>query len=324
MKKILVIATGGTIASEQTEDGRAPALTGEDLIAAVPEVSSMACLAVVQPMNIDSTNMQPSGWLEIATEIERSWDDFDGFVVLHGTDTLAYSAAALSYLVKNAAKPIVFTGSQVPMGQQESDAPRNVRDAVAVACDGRVTGSCIVFSGRIIAGDRARKAKTKSLDAFESVNVPDVGQAKHAGEVVLYEEQKPASPSGSARFYHKLNPRVGVLKLTPGMSAAAIEALRPCYDALVVETLGIGGVPAYSGVSDALLSWADSGRFLVMTTQVPYEGCDMGVYEVGHAFASHPHILQGGDMTTEAALVKTMWALGQAKDDDEARELFCR
>lgn len=326
MKRVLVIATGGTIASEQTVDGRAPALTGEDLLAYVPDVREHAQLDVVQPMNIDSTNMSPDGWLSIAAEVERAYTAYDGFVVLHGTDTLAYTAAALSYLVQGSSKPIVLTGSQVPMGQEGSDAPHNVRDAVAVACDGRAAGVCVAFFGRVIAGTRARKARTRSLDAFESVDAPELGQVAEDGKVELFADGASAGPavSGGVRFFHRLDTRVQVLKLSPGMDASFVGALRRHVRALVVETFGIGGVPEYGGIANALLDWAGEGRFLVMTTQVPHEGCDMGVYEVGHAFASHPGILQGGDMTTEALVAKTMWALGQAGDDGEVRALFER
>lgn len=131
MKRVLVIATGGTIASAEEGSGLAPALTGEQLVAFVPEVAQMCHAEVSQVMNVDSTNMRPEGWLAIAGEVRRRYDDFDGFVVLHGTDTLAYTAAGLSYLVQGACKPIVLTGSQLPMGQPGTDGVRNVTDAGA-------------------------------------------------------------------------------------------------------------------------------------------------------------------------------------------------
>ena len=140
MKRVLVIATGGTIASAEEGSGLAPALTGEQLVAFVPEVAQVCHVEVSQVMNVDSTNMRPEGWLSIAGEVRRSYDDFDGFVVLHGTDTLAYTAAGLSYLVQGRPKPIVLTGSQLPMGDPETDGKRNLLDAVRVACDDAAAG----------------------------------------------------------------------------------------------------------------------------------------------------------------------------------------
>ena len=130
MKRVLVIATGGTIASAEEGSGLAPALTGEQLVAFVPEVAQVCHVEVAQVMNVDSTNMRPEGWLTIAGEVRRRYDDFDGFVVLHGTDTLAYTAAGLSYLVQGSPKPVVLTGSQLPMGDPGTDGKRNLLDAV--------------------------------------------------------------------------------------------------------------------------------------------------------------------------------------------------
>ena len=128
-------------------------------------------------------------------------------------------------------------------------------------------------------------------------------------------EEVGGAPS-AARFYDELNPRVAVLKLTPGMDALVVDALRPACDALVVEAFGLGGIPEYDGITETLLAWVDAGKTLVMTTQCPYEGADLSVYEVGRAFCDRPGVLMGGSATTEALLAKTMWALAQAVDPD--------
>ena len=127
-----------------------------------------------------------------------------------------------------------------------------------------------------------------------------------------------AGAGSGVRFYDTLNPRVAVLKITPGMDALVIDALRPACDALVVEAFGLGGIPEYDGITETLLAWVDAGKTLVMTTQCPYEGADLGVYEVGRAFCDRPGVLMGGSDTTEALLAKTMWALAQAADPDGA------
>ena len=364
MKRVLVIATGGTIASAEEGSGLAPALTGEQLVAFVPEVAQMCHAEVSQVMNVDSTNMRPEGWLAIADEVRRRYDDFDGFVVLHGTDTLAYTAAGLSYLVQRSPKPVVLTGSQLPMGDPGTDGKRNLLVAVRVACDDAAAGIMVAFGGKVILGTAARKVRTRDFEAFDSLNVPDLGTVSESGvqwaaaarELIApgaADGRAPAGeagagregfsadggsaceehggvsvPSGAAergfavagpsapRFFDTLNPRVMALKVTPGMDGCVIDALRPLCDALVVEAFGLGGIPEYAGATDALLNWVDAGKTLVMTTQCPYEGADLSVYEVGRAFCNRPGVLMGGAATTEALLAKTMWALAQAERPD--------
>ncbi|MDO5791569.1 MAG: asparaginase [Coriobacteriia bacterium] len=315
MKKVLVIATGGTIASAEEGSGLAPALTGEQLVAFVPEVAQMCCVEVSQVMNVDSTNMRPEGWLAIAGEVRRRYDDFDGFVVLHGTDTLAYTAAGLSYLVQGSPKPVVLTGSQLPMGDPGTDGKRNLLDAVLVACEDAAAGVLVTFGGKVISGTAARKVRTRSFEAFDSLNVLDLGRVCD-GRVEWADGAEAGDVASGVRFYDALNPRVAVLKLTPGMDALVIDALRPACDALVVEAFGLGGIPEYDGITETLLAWVDAGKTLVMTTQCPYEGADLSVYEVGRAFCDRPGVLMGGSATTEALLAKTMWALAQATDPD--------
>lgn len=315
MKRVLVIATGGTIASAEEGSGLAPALTGEQLVAFVPEVAQMCHAEVSQVMNVDSTNMRPEGWLAIADEVRRRYDDFDGFVVLHGTDTLAYTAAGLSYLVQRSPKPVVLTGSQLPMGDPGTDGKRNLLDAVRVACDDAAAGVLVAFGGKVIAGTAARKVRTRSFEAFDSLNVPDLGYVRD-GRVEWADGAEAGGAASGVRFYDALNPRVAVLKITPGMDALVIDALRSVCDALVVEAFGLGGIPEYDGITKTLLAWVDAGKTLVMTTQCPYEGADLSVYEVGRAFCDRPGVLMGGSATTEALLAKTMWALAQAADPD--------
>lgn len=315
MKSILVIATGGTIASAEEGSGLAPALTGEQLVTFVPEVAQVCRVEVSQVMNVDSTNMRSQGWLAIAAEVRRRYDDFDGFAVLHGTDTLAYTAAGLSYLVQGSPKPVVLTGSQLPMGDPGTDGKRNLLDAVRVACDDAAAGVMVAFGGKVILGTAARKVRTRSFEAFDSFNVPDLGYVRD-GRVKWADGAEAGGAASGVRFYDALNPRVAVLKLTPGMDALVVDALRPACDALVVEAFGLGGIPEYDGITETLLAWVDAGKTLVMTTQCPYEGVDLSVYEVGRAFCDRPGVFMGGAATTEALLAKTMWALAQAADHD--------
>lgn len=345
MKHILLIATGGTIASAEDGNGLSPALTGEELARSVPEIEGLCELDIVQPMNIDSTNMRPADWLRIAEVIRENYDTHDGFVILHGTDTMSYTAAALSYLIQDSPKPIVLTGSQQPMGNPFTDAKINLYQSLVYAVSDRSRDVSIVFGGYAIAGTRARKQRTMSFNAFNSINYPVLAYLRQdkiicSGSVAVSAGLAECDCAGSGaaraadgaldepRFYTELNSRVCALKLTPGLTPDIFRLLKPDYDAVILETFGMGGVPerGADGASyqEAIFDWVDSGRTVVMTTQVPEEGLDLGVYEVGRAYAEHPGILKGGDMTTEALVAKTMWALGQTRDADELQRLFYR
>lgn len=345
MKHILLIATGGTIASAEDGNGLSPALTGEELARSVPEIEGLCELDIVQPMNIDSTNMRPADWLRIAEVIRENYDTHDGFVVLHGTDTMSYTAAALSYLIQDSPKPIVLTGSQQPMGNPFTDAKINLYQSLVYAVSDRSRDVSIVFGGYAIAGTRARKQRTMSFNAFNSINYPVLAYLRQdkiicSGSVAVSAGPAECDYAGSGaaraadgaldepRFYTELNSRVCALKLTPGLTPDIFRLLKPDYDAVILETFGMGGVPerGADGASyqETIFDWVDSGRTVVMTTQVPEEGLDLGVYEVGRAYAEHPGILKGGDMTTEALVAKTMWALGQTRDADELQRLFYR
>lgn len=324
MKRILIVATGGTIASAEGAGGLTPSLTGEELVGYVPEVRGLCDFDIVQPMNIDSTNMRPRDWVCIRDAVVENYDAYDGFVVLHGTDTMAYTAAALSYLIQGSRKPVVLTGSQRPMASPFTDAKLNLFQSLLYACDDRAHDVCVVFGGEVVAGTRARKQRTMSFNAFTSVNYPELALIRNDRIVRAGADALPEP--GDLRTYRALNERVFVLKLTPEVNPGVFDLLKRDYDAVIVETFGIGGIPEHEDASfeRAIFDWVESGRTLVVTTQVPEEGCDLGVYEVGRAYADHPAVLQGDDMTTEALVAKTMWALGQTNDPAEVRELFYR
>ena len=171
MKNILVIGTGGTIASEMASDGLTPELSANQLLQYVPQVQDFCRPVCKQIFSIDSTNMSPSRWLQIAACIRQHYDDFDGFVITHGTDTMAYTAAALSYLIQRSPKPIILTGAQKPIGSDNTDSKINLEDAFRCACS-ELCGVMIVFNGRVILGTRARKTHTKSFKAFSRSESP--------------------------------------------------------------------------------------------------------------------------------------------------------
>lgn len=319
MKKILMIATGGTIASKESGHGLTPAMTGEELADSVPGIKDKCDLTVLQLMNIDSTNMRPRLWMIMRDTIIKYYDEYDGFVILHGTDTMAYTAAALSYLIQNSVKPIVLTGSQKPMGNPYTDAKINIYQSILYALDDRSFNVSIVFNGKAIAGTRARKQRTRSFDAFESMNFPYLALI-HDDRILRYHT---APAPQEFRTFTQLNDRVFVLKLTPEVKADIFALLAGHYDVIILETFGIGGIPEYDdSFEKAIFGWVDSGKSLAVTTQVPEEGCDLEVYKVGKKYSEHPGILQAADMTTEAIVAKMMWILGQTTDQAEIRQLF--
>ena len=320
MKKILVIGTGGTIASAPTENGLAPALSAEALLEAIPFAASICEVECIQAFSLDSTNVRPGHWLILAGMIRENYPAYDGFVITHGTDTLAYTAAGLSYLIENSRKPIVLTGAQKPMGEETTDAKQNLIDALTYASDDESHNVCIVFNGSVIAGTRARKNYSKNFAAFASVNFPCLAQIQDHRIIRYF----PDTTDGDTRFYDYIDPNVGLVKLTPGMNNSLMRCALDCYDGLVIESFGVGGLPEYSDYFQQVKEAADKGKLIVMTTQVPNEGSDLSVYRVGAVVKDNLKTLEAHDMTSEAALAKLMWVLGQTNDFEKARELFYR
>ncbi len=317
MKTILMLGTGGTIASEQTESGLAPELNSEDFLKYIPSVSSLCQVDCVQVCNIDSTDMTPKRWLDIAQVIRENYDRYDGFVIAHGTDTMAYTAAALSYLIQGSPKPIVLTGSQKPIHMDITDSKTNLLDAFGVACDGRIMGVSLVFGGVVIAGTRARKTYSKSYGAFSSINYPILGVVREGSLLPYIKPEVGTKP----RFYDRLNPNVSLVKLIPGLSPRYLAFALQESDAVIVESYGVGGLP--TGTFHDLIEKAEAaGKLLVVTTQVQNEGSDLSVYHVGHQLKNQLGVLESYDMTMEATVAKLMWCLAQTTEPEQIKALF--
>ncbi len=312
MKRILLIATGGTIASKPTKNGLAPSITPAELLSYVPELGEIARVDEVQPFNLDSTNVCPAHWLEIARVIEERYADFDGFVITHGTDTMAYTAAALSYLVQDSPKPIVLTGSQKSVYLRDTDARRNLADAFAFCADDGASGVHVVFDGNVILGTRAKKTRTRSYNAFSSIDFPDTAIMRDGKPFYYIREPKPAGP----RFYRALDEDVVVLKLIPGLSSDIFDYLDGHCSALVIESFGTGGLPAYGGWEERLQFFLQMGKTVVFTTQVEREGSALDKYEVGNRLKELGRVLEARSMTLESAVCKLMWILPFAGDED--------
>ena len=320
VKRILLIATGGTIASIDSGAGLTPQLKSEDLMRLVPELAELCQCDTLQLMNLDSTNISAAQWLAMAACVRENYDAYDGFVLSHGTDTMAYTAAALSYLIQNSPKPIVITGAQKSISLRDTDARENLLDAFCYAVDDDACGVHVVFDHQVILGTRARKMRTKSYHAFDSVDYPPTAIIRNHRLVHYIRE----TISGDVTFYDAMDPGVFVLKLVPGMSARIFEALGRYCSALVIESFGVGGLPQYgdAGFYEAVRAWVASGKMLVMTTQVPFEGSDMEVYQVGQRVNKELGLVEAYGMTTEAVVTKLMWILAQTQDPAERRRLF--
>lgn len=321
-KKILMLATGGTIASKRSNNGLKPLLTPEELLDFVPDAKELCQVDTMQILNIDSTNMQPHHWLLIAKTIEKHYNHYNGFVVCHGTDTMAYTAAALSYLIQHSAKPIVITGAQKPIDLEITDAKTNLSDSLRFASCDKACGVSIVFDGKVIAGTRGKKERTKSYNAFSSINFPYIATIQD-GHIIFYLDDK-HHITEPVHFYHELNSRVALLKLIPSMDSGVLDYMADHYDAVIIESFGVGGIPTYESddFHKSVERLVNSDKTVVMTTQVTNEGSNMAVYEVGKTIKKEFGLLEAYDMTLEATVTKLMWILGQTKDAAKIREMF--
>ena len=314
--RILLIATGGTIASQIFENGLAPGIEASQLVTYIPEIRDRYVIDAVQVSNIDSTNITPAHWVKITETVRDRYDDYDGFVVCHGTDTMAYTSAALSYMIRGSRKPVVITGSQKPIGENNTDARQNLIDSIRYAGDPDSRGVVLVFNGNVIAGTRAKKTFAYSYNAFSSVNYPPLALIQ--GDRIIRFINSDASGFGDRPvFSTELCESIVILKLIPGTKPDLLEYLFGNYDVIVIESFGVGGIP------DALLDvfsrqmekWVEKGKTVVFATQVVNEGSNMEIYEVGRRVKKNFNIIEAYDMTLEATVTKLMVLKGKYGGD---------
>lgn len=314
-KKVCVLATGGTIASEPGADGLCPALTGERLTAMVPELSRIAECSCAELLQLDSSNLLPEHWQMMARAVAERYDACDGFVITHGTDTMAYTAAALYYMLVNLGKPVVLTGSQLPIEEPGTDAVQNLLLACKTAVSGRA-GVWLAFGGRVISGNAARKLRSMQLEAFGSVAGPEAALWK-AGNLCW---QLPAElPAGSFGLQEKLDDRVAVLKLTPGVSPELLKLMVDAgYHGIIIEGYGLGGVPNEASPLNflpALDYAAVHGTIVVCATQCVFDGVRLDCYEMGVLAMRHGAI-PGGKLSVDALVPRLMQLLAVTREHD--------
>ena len=298
-----------------------PQIAPEEFLAYVPEYEKFCHVDTIQVFNRDSTNIQPEDWICIAEAVQGAFLQYDGFVITHGTDTMAYTAAALSYLIQNSGKPIVLTGSQKPIDSSSTDARKNLLDSLRFAADPNAHGVYVVFDGKAIIGTRARKIRSKSFHAFESINYP-VAAFIDDSRIIHYLGDK--GDEQAVQFWNRLNPKIFLLKLVPGMEPDILDYIGDHYDAVIIESNGVGGIPFHDrrNFLDKLEMFACKGKIAVIASQVMLEGSDAEIYEVGFRAMNCDTVLQAFDMTVEAALVKLMWILAETKEPAEIKRKF--
>jgi L-asparaginase len=316
---VLIIYTGGTLGMVyDTSANYLKPFDFEQILEKVPELAQFECRLTVISLTkiIDSSNITPEVWLEIAQIIEENYGLYDGFVILHGTDTMAYSASALSFLLENLGKPVVFTGAQLPIGAIRTDARRNLITAIQIASSAIphqpiVPEVCILFNDVLLRGNRAKKMETSLFTAFQSENYPNLAEI---GINIAYNEafirKKPAQKP--LKVHQEINQNVAVLKLFPGIRASMVESIcqTPHLKGLILETFGSGNAPTALWFIQALRNAIDKGILIYNVSQCIGGRVMQEKYETGKLLQDIG-VISGSDISFEAAITKMMFLLGQ-------------
>ena len=308
MKKILMLGTGGTIASVSSENGLVPALDGKTMVALVPELEGLCHIDYKHLLNLDSSNIAPKHWKIIANAIAENYDAYDGFVITHGTDTMAYSAAALSQMVSGCKKPVVFTGAQLPIGAEGTDAKDNVYHAFLTATS-EAQGVCLTFGNVVIHGLYAKKMHSENFNGFCSINREPL--ATISDHKLNWTSFEGAGVDGETFTINtKLEEKVAVVKLTPGLSPDILDFyLERGYKGVILESFGAGGVPNdENNWLPAVEKLIKNGVRVVCATQCTYDGVNLSVYPIG-TLAKKLGAESAEKLTIEASLVKLMHEL---------------
>jgi L-asparaginase len=317
MTKILIIYTGGTIG--MVNDAQTGALIPFDfkqIQQNVPELARLNYQLDVHSFDpiLDSSNMNPEIWAELAAIIGDSYHDYDGFVILHGSDTMAYTASALSFMLKNLNKPVVLTGSQLPIGEIRTDAKENLITALEIVATknkgkAMVPEVCIYFDYQLFRGNRAIKYNSEKFEAFLSPNYHILAEA--GVNLSFYSNYINPHPLEELRIQSRFNANIGVLKLYPGITPQAVQAItRSSVDAIILETFGSGNTTTASWFIQSLQEAIDQEKLIVDISQCQGGSVELGKYETSKRL-QQMGIISGFDMTFEATVTKLMYLMGQ-------------
>jgi len=329
--KILLIYTGGTIGMVHDADtGAYIPFDFENLQAQIPELKQLNCkLEIISyEPSIDSSDMHPNIWVQLGETIEENYDKHDGFVILHGSDTMAYTASALSFILENLNKPVILTGSQLPSGVPRTDAKENLITAIEIAASTReglpeIAEVAVYFEYQLYRGNRTHKVNAEHFEAFESVNYPPLAEA---GVHIKFNRRYTQSVNDEALIVHKtFNPNIGVLKLFPGITETTVRSIlsAPRTQGIILETFGSGNAPTNPWFIKALQEAIDKGILILNVSQCQGGSVDLGRYQTSKALKDMG-ILSAYDMTFEAALTKMMFVLEYSKDVDRRKQLLSR
>ena len=319
-KHILLLTTGGTIACRPGAEGLEPH-SSNVMEREINHLRTNYDITVEDVMCLDSSNIRPEEWEVIARHIFEHRAGFDGIVVSHGTDTMAYTASAVTYMLPNIDLPVVFTGSQLPLADMLSDGPDNLRTAFAMAAAGH-PGVFLAFDRKVMLGCRAVKVRASGFSAFESVNSRYAALVSNRGLEV--DPEMLPQRTGEAELRTDISKNVFLLKLTPGLNPAVFDMLAAMgYKGIIIEAFGLGGINFLNKGLRGIRRCLEDGISVVVTTQCLYDSSDLRVYQVGTKMLELG-VIQGRDMTSEAAMTKLMWAIGQGMDSDAISDLFTR
>ena len=333
MNKVLLIYTGGTIGMNRNpRTGALEPFNFESLLSNVPELQQVSTEIATSQFNppIDSSDMSPERWVDLAHVITNNYNLYDGFVILHGTDTMAYTASALSYMLENLTKPVILTGSQLPIGQVRTDGKENVITSIEIASakyqDGKamVPEVCIYFNGHLMRGNRTTKQSADNFNAFESFNY---GHLADAGVNINYHTSRILMPdySKSVQPRFVLDPSVIVFTVFPGIQEDLIRhvLMSPKLRSIVMRTYGSGNAPQYPWLMNALKEATGKGKIIVNISQCMAGSVEMGRYDTGYQL-KEAGVISGHDSTVESAVTKLMYLQGIYSDWHQVKNYMQR